>query len=235
MLAHGLVVSLFWNFRPSQMRRILALYAALLLCGTAPAALAQAGAATPAPAPAAQEPELALRPGDLIDVRIYQEPELTGQFLVDEQGVAVLPLIGEQQVTGIGMRPLRERLQEAYRRHLRNPSITITPLRRVTVLGQVTKPGTYTLDPTVSLAGAIAMAGGASPAGDLRRVRIIRGTQVIRERVGVAESINAADVRSGDQIVVDERGWFERNSTFVVSALLSLAGIASSIIIATSR
>jgi polysaccharide biosynthesis/export protein len=168
---------------------------------------------------------LTLRPGDLIRVQIYQEAELNGDFLVDQDGVVILPLIGAQPVTDTPMRELRTRLVEAYRAHLRNPSINITPLRRINVLGEVQRPGIYPVDPTVSLADAIAMAGGATPMGDLRRIRIIRGGQTLSERAEIGETLGAVDIRSGDRVLVDRRSWVERNSTFVVSTVLSVTSI----------
>jgi protein involved in polysaccharide export with SLBB domain len=179
-------------------------------------------------AAAAQAPDtsvVTLRPGDLVRVQIYRETDLNGEFLVDQDGVVVLPLVGPQVVTGLPMRELRDRLVAAYREHLRNPSINITPLRRVNVLGEVQRPGVYAVDPTVSVADAVSMAGGATPMGDLRRIRIIRGGETLRDRVGAAETLRAIDIHSGDQVLVDRRSWFERNSTFVVSTVLSVTSI----------
>jgi protein involved in polysaccharide export with SLBB domain len=212
-------------------RALLLLLAAVLLVPSAPAT------AQTEPAPAAviaADPgngELTLNPGDLIRVQVYREQELNGDFLVDEAGVAVLPLIGERRVVGIPLRRLRQELVEAYQQHLRNPSISITPLRRVNVLGEVQRPGMYPLDPTVSLAGAIATAGGATSTGNLNRIRIVRDGQILRQRVGAAETLNAVDVRSGDQIILERRSWVDRNSTFIVSAILSVTSIATSIIL----
>jgi protein involved in polysaccharide export with SLBB domain len=168
---------------------------------------------------------LTLNAGDLVRIQIWREQDLSGDFPVDESGVVTLPLVGPKRVTGIPIPRLRDQLIEAYRVHLRNPSINITPLRRVNVLGEVARPGLYPVDPTVSLAGVVALAGGATPIGDLRRIRIVRGGQVLTEHAGAAQTLDSMDVRSGDQIFVDRRGWFDRNSTFVVSALLSITSI----------
>ncbi len=174
--------------------------------------------------------ELSLRPGDVLRIEIWREVDLTGEYLVDEAGEVTLPLLGTRSVTGKNLRELRNELIEEYRVHLRNPSISIIPLRRINVLGEVARPGLYSVDPTVSLAGAVALAGGATPTGDLNRVRIIRGSEVIRERVGVGETLTTLDIHSGDQIIVDRRSWFERNSTFVVSVLLSVTSIVISLL-----
>ena len=150
---------------------------------------------------------------------------------MDEDGVAVLPLMGPQQVTGIPMRDLRTRLAEAYREHLRNPSINITPLRRINVLGEVQRPGVYAVDPTVSVADAVAMAGGATPTGDLRRIRIIRdGRSVCASAWARPRRCARWSMRSGDQVIVDRRSWFERNSTFVVSTILSVTSIVIALV-----
>lgn len=169
--------------------------------------------------------EIMLLPGDLLQIEVWREEDLSGEFLIDEGGVVVLPMIGERRVTGIPIVELRDSLLEAYRRELRNPSITITPLRRVYVLGEVNQPGLLTLDPTVSLGGAIAMAGGANELGDLRRIQIVRDGEIVRDGVSPMNVIARLDVRSGDQIVVGRRAWLDRNSTFLVSAVLSVTSI----------
>jgi protein involved in polysaccharide export with SLBB domain len=171
------------------------------------------------------ERPVSLQPGDMIRVDIWREPDLSGTFPVNDRGVVTLPLLGRTEVVNLALDELQDRLIEAYQVHLRNPSINITPLRRINILGEVGRPGLYEVDPTVSLAGVIGLAGGVTPAGDMDRIRIIRGGEVLYERVGAASTVNAADVRSGDQIVVLQRSWFERNSTFVVSLVLSVTSI----------
>lgn len=212
----------------------LVLLAALLLspaarAQTAPAAATMAGTGLVDPG------ALTLQPGDAVRVQIWQEQDLTGEFLVDSDGTVVLPLLGEKQVTGIPVRDLRRQLIEDYRVHLRNPSINITPLRRLHVLGEVQRPGLYAVDPTTNLAGAIALAGGATPGGSLSRITILRDGEQITQRVGPGVTVTSAGVRSGDQIIVERRGWFERNSNFVISTVLSLTTIISTIIIQTNR
>jgi protein involved in polysaccharide export with SLBB domain len=168
---------------------------------------------------------ITLQPGDVVRVGIWREDDLSGEFPVDEMGIVTLPLLGERDVNGIPMRALRDQLIEAYRVELRNPSITITPLRQVHVLGYVNDPGLYTVDPTFSLAGAIALAGGANPSGDLRRIRIIRGGEVMKHGVRAEATLAGIDVRSGDQVFVGRRGWFERNQNFLISTMLSATAI----------
>ena len=190
------------------------------------------------PARAAAQPPAVpvLQPGDLLRVQIWREGDLSGEFPVDERGRVVLPLLGVREVGGMTITAVRDTLMADYARQLRNPSINITPLRRVNVLGEVNRPGTYPVDPTVSLAEVVAIAGGAGPEGDLRRIDIVRGGSVVRERIEPGASLASMDVRSGDQVFVGRRSWMDRNSGTLVAGLLSAAvSIVASLIISNNN
>jgi len=167
--------------------------------------------------------ELALSPGDVVRISIWREPDLSGEFLVDEDGVVTLPLLGKRSVLNVPLSRLRDTLIADYGVQLRNPSVTITPLRRIYVLGEVARPGLYTVDPTISLAGAVALAGGATASGDLDRLRVARNGKVVLDRVAAGSSLSAVNIRSEDQVFVDRRGWLDRNGAFAASDLLSAA------------
>lgn len=186
-----------------------------LLCATA-------AAQTTPPAPS----EVAtLQPGDRVKIEVWREEDLSGEFAVDENGIVVLPLLGEKQVTGIPISRLRETLLDEYRVQLRNPSIQITPLRTVLVLGEVNKPGPYEVNPTTTLVGVVALAEGATASGNIKRARIVRDGIVVSERADLSASLDSLDLRSGDQIVVGTRSWFARNTGFIVSVLLAIPSL----------
>jgi polysaccharide export outer membrane protein len=177
-----------------------------------------------------QSASFTLRPGDVVRVLVWREKEMSGDFTVDEAGRLVLPLVGERRVAQTPWLALRDSLLESYAKQLKNPSVTLTPLRRVLVMGEVTKPGQILLDPTMNFASAIALAGGANMQGDLRRVRIVRDGKTLVQQAPVDSLIFTAEVHSGDQLYVDRLSWFDRNSAFVASAALSLTGILVSLI-----
>lgn len=163
-----------------------------------------------------------LQPGDLIRVTIWREEDLSGEFLVNSSGVVTLPLLGDRNVLGRSIPDLQEQLVNEYRTELRNPSISLTPLRRISVLGEVRQPNVYVVDPTVTVATAVALAGGATPSGNLDKISIRRGDRVIRYRVGATQTLQDVDVRSGDEIIVEPESWFIRNSTILFSTGVSV-------------
>ncbi len=185
--------------------------------------------ALPAPPVAAQAPPeqpessimdtLPLRPGDVVRLEIWREPDMSGQYTVDESGIVVFPRVGEYQVLNLTPQALEGQLLDDFRQYLRNPSIDVTVLRRIRVIGSVNNPGLFLLDPTVTIADALAQAGGATPQGDPNQVRIIRNGQEMAVTVTAETPIAESPIRSGDQLFVPERSWISRNQGLVAATL----------------
>ena len=169
-----------------------------------------------------------LRPGDVVRLRIWREPDLSGDYPVDESGAVVFPKLGEYQVLNDTPSTLQERLLADYKQYLRNPSIEVIVLRRVRVIGAVYKPGLQLLDPTVTIADAVAAAGGATPIGDPNHVQIMRDGRMIAVNIREDTRIAESPILSGDQIVVPERSWISRNARSVAA----FAGVAATVVIA---
>ena len=161
----------------------------------------------------------ALRAGDVIRLRIWREPDLSGEFRVDEQGTAVFPKIGPVSVLGLGPDSLKAGLIASYSTYLRNPAIEVTLLRRITILGGVRNPGLYPVDLTMTLADAYALAGGVSPEAKPDEVELVRGGERIRFKISKETRIADTQVRSGDQLYVPIRGWLARNPWVVTAGI----------------
>src|SRR2546423_11720912 len=130
-----------------------------------------------------------LRPGDVVRLRIWREPDLSGDFSVDENGVATFPKIGPLKVSQESPASLKAKLLNEYAVYLRNPSVEVTMLRRINVLGAVQKPGLYPVDATMTIADALAAAGGATSMGDQHRVELFRGGTQVSEKIHTATRI----------------------------------------------
>lgn len=118
-------------------------------------------------------------PGDVFDVRVFDEEQLSGQFQVQEDGTIEFPLLGRLKVEGLtqgeAAASLEERLADGL---LKNPSVTVIVIERksveISVLGEVAKPGTFPFVERLSLVQAISEAGGLGPVAAPRRVKLIR-------------------------------------------------------------
>jgi protein involved in polysaccharide export with SLBB domain len=180
---------------------------------------------------AAGAAEAHIQPGDQVTVRIFREPELSGDFMVTEAGELVLPRLGRIPVSGTSVVSLQDSLVSAYAEFLRNPAVAVTVLRRVGIHGEVRRPDLYMLDLTVTLREAIARAGGISEAGNPRDIVIIRGDEEIRIGEGEEARFLTADLRSGDQVVIGRRSWFALNPAVAVSTATGLISFVIGIVL----
>lgn len=165
-----------------------------------------------------------LRAGDVVRVKVWREPDLSGDFTVDAHDSVVLPKLGTISVAGRSPAALKDTLLAGYGVYLRNPSIELTFLRRITVLGAVRNPGLYTVDPTVTVIGALALAGGVAANGNTSRVDLVRDEARVAIELDDPEKAVATALRSGDQLVVPQRSWLSRNTWLVAVAMSTAAG-----------
>lgn len=162
--------------------------------------------------------EVVVRPGDQIELGVYMEPEMSGSYAVLSTGEVYLPKVGAVQVAGQPVPQVEASLREAYGQFLRNPSVTLRVLRRVAVQGEVRNPNLYLVDTTVTLRDIIAQAGGITPSGDADKVTLVRGG-VVYDIPANDVHLLAAELESGDQIVVGRTNWFERNSVTLATSV----------------
>lgn len=172
-----------------------------------------------------------LQPGDIVRIRIWREPDLSGDFPVLEDGQVILPRLGPWPVAGKNPAALRTELTEAFSENLRNPSIEIIILRRINIFGEVRSPGLYPVDPTMSLTEAIAMAGGPLPTADRQKIYLMRDGREVEIELDRPYSVVDLNLESGDQLYVPQRGWFVRNWPM----LASVTSVVLSVIVLFSR
>lgn len=186
----------------------------------------------PSPGSAADAP---VRPGDEVFLAVWNEPEMSDTFAVAQGGELILPKLGPLDVTGQSVSMLQDSIRRAYARYLRNPSIQITVLRRVGVSGAVRQPGVFMVDLTESLPDVIVRAGGLVETADPNRIHILRADERLRFRTDDREMFVGAELRSGDQIVVDHKNFFQRNPIAVITTAVPLIGYIVTVILPAFR
>jgi polysaccharide export outer membrane protein len=137
-----------------------------------------------------------LMAGDLVEVNVFQEKDLSGSFRVSGDGMINMPLIGSVRIGGSGegaaAAALRVKLLDGY---LVNPQVTVrvTEFAKVnfTVLGQVREAGSYSVSgaESINLLQAIGKAGGFTRLSNERNV-------TVKRRVGGATKILKFDAKA---------------------------------------
>ncbi len=145
-----------------------------------------------------------LGPGDQLRVTVFNEPELSGQYLVGSQGTIAYPLVGEVQAAGLTLIEFTERLQVALQEFVRRPSVSVevANYRPFFILGEVQRPGTYPYSASLTVLNAVATAGGFT-------YRANRGRVFIRRANETEERAYPLDIDTpvlpGDTIRIGER------------------------------
>jgi polysaccharide export outer membrane protein len=175
-------------------------------------------AALTASMPRSESPS-ALRPGDIVRIRIWRETEMSGDFPVNEAGIVVLPKLGDVSVAGRPPAVLAAEIRGAYAQSIAHNSIDVRFLRRVQVIGAVRTPGLYHADPTMSVGDVLALAGGPSSQGRTNRVELYRAGHRLSGDLSSLTLVGESSIQSGDQIVVPQKSWISRNPGVAIGAV----------------
>ena len=154
---------------------------------------------------------------DLIEISVFQVPDLNRTVRVNTGGQISLPLIGAMQAGGRTVQELESdiatRLKSGY---LQDPQVSVFvkefTSQRVTVEGAVKKPGIFPISGKTTLLQAIAVCEGLDPLADLQGIvifRVIDGKKMAARydlksiRAGASED---PQIYGDDVIVVDQSG-----------------------------
>ncbi|MES1245317.1 MAG: polysaccharide biosynthesis/export family protein [Acidobacteriota bacterium] len=115
--------------------------------------------------------------GDVIDISVWKNAELSVTVPVRPDGRVSVPLLGDVQAAGMTPRALTEDLGRRFREFVTAPSVSVVikeiHSRKVFVTGEVATPGAYDLQPRTKLMQVLAMAGGLTPYAR-RKVVVLR-------------------------------------------------------------
>jgi len=173
------------------------------------------------PRPAAAEP-LAVRPAeralgseDLLEINVFEVPQLDRKVRISSMGTISLPLVGDIRAEGLTPGELERRIQSALAaNYVKDPHVSIFVeehgSKRVSVLGAVGKPGVYEMLGPRRLLQVLAQAGGLTEeaGGELYVIRRAGEEEVSQEVIDVVSLMTNKDpaldveIRPGDVVTV---------------------------------
>jgi polysaccharide export outer membrane protein len=108
--------------------------------------------------------------GDVLDVHVNDEDDISGRYQVDQDGNVKVSLLPKPvPAAGATTFQLASRLSDALKQEkiLREPSVSVLILREVTqnvsILGAVMRPGVYPIEKPTTVMDLISLAGGLAP------------------------------------------------------------------------
>jgi protein involved in polysaccharide export with SLBB domain len=104
-----------------------------------------------------------LEQGDRLKVAVVNYPELSGEFVIDSDGMIAVPLIGPMQAGDRTLQQLQTSLSTTLQHKLGRPAavgVDLIERRPFYILGDVRNSGAYPFQPGMSVLNAVALAGG---------------------------------------------------------------------------
>ncbi len=104
-------------------------------------------------------------PGDVLEVEVYDDPDLSGLVTVQHGGEISFPLLGDLGVNGLTVREVRETLTRLLAKdYLVDPQVTVRVKEHrsqwITLVGEIVRPGKYYLQGSKTLLELLTEAGG---------------------------------------------------------------------------
>lgn len=167
-----------------------------------------------APAVASLGAGYRIAPMDMVNVKVFKMPDLSGDYEVDLTGQLSMPLIGNISAADLTTAQLDDALtRKLGEKYLENPDVSVgvksSSRRNVTIDGAVNRAGAFPVMGPMTLMQAVALAGGTSPEANARRVAIFRTIGGQRQAAAFdLTSIRRGEAKdpeiyAGDIVVID--------------------------------
>jgi len=180
---------------------------------------AAAGAAPPTPTtPAAADVKPTPLPsgyvvgaGDVLQIVVRKEPELTRDTVVRPDGRVTIPLLGEIAAAGRTPEDIAEEIRRGLSRFLTAPVVTVGVAQatsaRVYIIGQVVRAGDVPLSAPLTVVQALALAGGFKEFAKTDSIRVVgRDGKVVTfnyKKFEAGRELNRnVSLKPGDTVVV---------------------------------
>ncbi len=100
-----------------------------------------AGRFDPSPLQPLTQADSLLRPGDVLRITVWRQPDFSGDYAINPDSTVAHPLLQAVRVAGVPLSAVRTRLREFLLAYEQNPRFVVEPLYPVVVAGEVHEPG----------------------------------------------------------------------------------------------
>ena len=104
-------------------------------------------------------------PSDVMQIKVFNQPDLDTQARVEEDGTIIFPFLGRISVTGLSEDEVSKRIEAALEKAdvVKKPQVLVTVVNfggQISVQGAVATPGIFVLDRPTTIVQALSRAGG---------------------------------------------------------------------------
>ncbi len=148
--------------------------------------------------------------GDLLQIEVYEEDDLTKEVRVLTDGTISFPLLGTIKAASLTVSQLEAQLtKQLAEKYLVSPQVTVfvKEFSSVYVFGEVKKPGSFPLYGKMTVFQAITLAGGFTDVANPARVKIVREVDGVETgfEVDVQKITKKGDVSEDKELKANDR------------------------------
>lgn len=117
-------------------------------------------------------------PGDIVEISVWNEPELSKKLVVPPDGVISFPLIDPIRITNHTITALKKEVTKKISEYIPDATVTVMLIEinslRASVIGKVKTPGEYAITLDTNVLQLLAKAGGLTPFASEGNIKILR-------------------------------------------------------------
>jgi len=117
-------------------------------------------------------------PGDLVEINVWKNQDLTRQLVVLPDGTVRFPLIGQLNVQGQSAEELEQQVINKLEKFIPEPIVSVSVLKAnsmmIYVIGKVNHSGRFEILKNIDVLQALAVAGGVNPFANENEIKIFR-------------------------------------------------------------
>lgn len=122
--------------------------------------------------------EYRIGPGDVLDVSVWKNSDLTRQMAVLPDGNIHFPLVKEVTAEGLTVKELEAVIMEKLKKYVPEPDLSISIVQvnsmMIYVIGKVNSPGRFAINTKIDILQALAIAGGLNPFAKEKEIAVFR-------------------------------------------------------------
>jgi polysaccharide export outer membrane protein len=119
-----------------------------------------------------------IQPGDILEISVWKEEDMTRQVLVRPDGGMSFPLVGNLQAAGMSVEALQSVVTSKLNRYIPDPVVTVAMQQlsgnKIFVIGKVARPGEFVANREMDVVQALSVAGGMTPYAAANKIKILR-------------------------------------------------------------
>ena len=126
----------------------------------------------------AEEKSYHIGPGDVLEISVWKDPDLSRKVVVPPDGVIAFPLIEAINVANLTAADLKKIVTQRLSEYVPEATVTVMLLEinslRAYVIGKVNNPGEFPIDMETNVMQILAKAGGLNPFASKGNITILR-------------------------------------------------------------